>query len=354
MKLFFKAMSFALAASAILLFAASCDKNTAETDTSADTGFETASSPNAENKFGDYTIEQNGTGVTLIAYSGAQTDIVIPETAGDAKVTKLGDNLFRNRYAVKSVSIPDTVTEIGEGAFSGCSVLETLNIPDSVSAVGASAFADTPWFDSLTDEFVTVGDGVVIKYNGTDTDVTIPEGVKYISNLFRYSEVDVTSVTLPEGALCIGTRAFAGLKALTTVNFSSTVTAISNNAFTLCVGITEMTIPESVTSIDEYAFSHCKNLKTMIIKGQIKTLETATFFDCDSLNSIELPASLETLKADSLASCPALRTLVFTGDLNDINMSAFDSNPGFIVKCPDNSNIESFCIANNIAVNPGE
>lgn len=353
MKSFIRILSLVLAASAVLVFAASCDKNKGETDTSGDTSLETTSS-DAENTYGNYTIDRNDTGVTLTSYSGAETDIVIPEAAGGVNVTKLGDNLFRNRYAVKSIKIPETVTEIGEGTFSGCSALETLNIPKSVCTIGASAFADTPWFNSLTDEFVTVGDSVVIKYNGTDTDVTIPEGVKYISNLFRYSDVQINSVTLPEGAVCIGTRAFAGLKALTSVNFSSTVAKISNNAFTLCVGLTEFTVPESVTEIDEYAFSHCKNLETMIIKGKIKTLETATFFGCDSLSTVELPASLETLKADSLASCPALRTLVFTGDLDDINMSAFDSNPGFIVKCPDNSNIESFCIANNIAVNPAE
>ncbi len=40
--------------------------------------------------------------------------------------------------------------------------------------VGASAFRGTPWLDEQKDEFVIIGDHILLKYNGNQEIVQVP------------------------------------------------------------------------------------------------------------------------------------------------------------------------------------
>lgn len=340
------------------LISACSHRGDAETDNSETSNTEkiTESTQNTENKAegvdGFFTYKITEIGAELTEYSGAETDITVPAEVKGNKVVKIGDRLFKKNYTVKSVTLPDGILEIGEGAFAECEALETISIPSSVKAIGASAFAGTAWYGGLDDEFVTVGDGVAIKYNGNGGNVTIPSDVKYLSNLFRYSDAEITHITLGEGVVCIGQKAFAGLKSLTGVTFSPTVEEIGVGAFTLCTALCEITIPETVTVIREYAFSHCKSLKDVTINAKITELETATFYSCDSLETVELPSTLKTVSADSMSSCLNLKYVKFSSDDVKISSNAFSAETKAAVICPSPSEVEDFCIENNISVNP--
>ncbi len=358
MKKYLRMLSAFLAVFISLSLIPACSQNGGETDNSDTSGTEkvTDSAQNNENETegtdGFFTYKITEDGAELTEYSGFETDIEVPTEVNGNKVVKIGDWLFKKNYTVKKVTLPDGIREIGEGAFSECKALETLSIPSSVGIIGASAFAGTAWYDGLDGEFVTVGDGVAIKYNGNGGDVTIPSDVKYLSNLFRYSDVEITHITLGEGAVCIGQKAFAGLRSLTGVTFSSTVKEIGAGAFTLCTALCEITIPETVTVIREYAFSHCKSLKDVTVRAEITVLETATFYSCDSLETVEFPSTLETVAADSLSSCLSLKQVRFSSGGTKISPNAFDAGTEVVVICPSPSEVEDFCNENNISVNP--
>ena len=87
------------------------------------------------------------------------------------------------RSALKEIQLPDGITTIGYGAFYHCDSLTEVSIPDSVTQIEGNAFAKTPWIQnamraSASYPYLVVGDGILLAYDGNDSIVNIPAGVK--------------------------------------------------------------------------------------------------------------------------------------------------------------------------------
>ena len=118
-------------------------------------------------------------------------ELVIPEG-----VTVVGEECFSKCGALERISLPASLREIGAYAFWSAGTEDlAFSVPAGVAAVGAGAFRATAWLRGQTDDFVIVGDGVLLRYNGAETEVAVPAGVKYLSDAF--SGTAVTRVTLP-------------------------------------------------------------------------------------------------------------------------------------------------------------
>ena len=91
----------------------------------------------------------------------------------------IGENAFS--YApITQIVIPDSVQYIGNYVFARCKQLNKVSIGKSVKYIGDAAFGGTPWLEAQTDDFVVVGDGVLLKYFGSSRQIVIPDGVKEI------------------------------------------------------------------------------------------------------------------------------------------------------------------------------
>ena len=100
-------------------------------------------SPEPESPVAAFTYEiKNGT-ATLTAYTGTETDVIIPAEIDGYAVTALGDSLFKDSD-VTGVTLPASVTSIGWFAFYGCSSLQKVTLGDAVSAIGYAAFDGCP------------------------------------------------------------------------------------------------------------------------------------------------------------------------------------------------------------------
>ncbi len=202
--------------------------------------------------------------VTITAYTGSDTRVVIPSSVDGKPVTMIGNKAFagtkiqsvvipdsvtvigvqafKDCTSLTEVSLPSSLTEIQAYAFRGCTKLAEISLPDSVKTVGPTCFGSTAWFDSQPAGFLTLGRGLLIKYNGTGGDVTVPAGTTYISNAFYY-DGRTTSVTIADS-----------------------VTALGQFAFCSCSKLTSITIPANVTSIDPQAIYNCKALQKILVK----------------------------------------------------------------------------------------
>jgi hypothetical protein len=98
----------------------------------------------------EFTYTTSNDEVTIIGYTGAATDIIIPSTIEGKPVTSIGNLAFENRISLTSVIIPAGVTSIGDHAFDGCSSLTSVTIPDSVTSIGDSAFSGCMYLTSIT------------------------------------------------------------------------------------------------------------------------------------------------------------------------------------------------------------
>lgn len=283
------------------------------------------------------------------------------------EVTEIDTFAFYGCVNLSEINIPNKVKYIGYGAFANCTSLNNISISNSVAEIGAFVFNNTPWFDSLTDNFVVVGDGVLIDYNGKDSQVTIPDNVKYISSAFDVNDV-VNSIILPESVIIIGENAFSKCSSLKSVNVPNSVTAIYNDAFRStnivsliipdsvkeigdgafsncgelrsiklpnglvkiermvlsgCQSLEEIVIPKTVTSIGEYAFSGCSLITNISLSGTIETIGNDAFSYCSSLETIDLPSSLNEISDNCFAHCSSLRYLSLPNGIKHIGNSAF-------------------------------
>ena len=115
--------------------------------------------------------------------------------------------------------------------------------------------------DSL-DSFEIV-DGVITRYKGTATAVTIPESITGIGDS-AFSNTPVVSVTMRSGA-SIGSRAFSGCRSLTSVTLPDTLTTIGDYAFSDCTSLEHITLTNSITFLGSNAFANCIALAEIAI-----------------------------------------------------------------------------------------
>lgn len=192
-------------------------------------------------------------------------------------------NAYMFQYCSKltSITLPATIQEFSDCMFEECG-FTAFNIPDGVTRIGSEALAGLEFLPAFT---VSAGNthfkavnGVLFTADGeklvcypagkTDTEYTIPDGVKEIaSGCFELSKY-LTSVNIPYGILDINHGTFWRVTNLTSVNIPSGVGVISASAFNLC-NLTTVTIPSSVTYISYGAFNNNTNLAEVKVYSRV-------------------------------------------------------------------------------------
>lgn len=102
------------------------------------------------------------------------------------------------------------------------------------------------------DEFVILN-GVLIRYNGTNKEIVIPEGVQIVEE-GTFSQSPITSVKCPSTLKCIRKYAFFWCNALQTVELNEGLETIEESAFHDCEKLTNVNKPATLKSITEGAF----------------------------------------------------------------------------------------------------
>ena len=139
---------------------------------------------------------------------------------------------------------------------------------------------DESYYDERLSELDTVssGDWLYLKqvdgtlalerYQGTATDVTVPEGITTLAiDAFLFSPVK--TVTLSEGLQTIGDTVFFGCEGLMALEIPSTVTSIGIGAFQGCDQLTEITIPEGITALADNLLCECTSLTRLTLPASV-------------------------------------------------------------------------------------
>ncbi len=149
-------------------------------------------------------------------------------------ITEIGDFAFA-RSGLTSINIPEGVTKIGYGAFYHCDNLNQITLPSTISKIEPEAFSKTGfvenWKKSGSSDFLTLGNGILVAYNGDDSTVNIPEGVRIIAPGVFANRPLITTVVLPDSLEIIGEGAFEGCSRLKQVSGGLNVKKIEDRAF---------------------------------------------------------------------------------------------------------------------------
>lgn len=194
----------------------------------------------------------------------ALESVVLPDS-----VTVVSNSMFADCGSLKSVTFGNAVTELEDYAFYACVAMTQIDIPDSVTSIGYAAF-----------EYCTF------------KSITLPAGLKYLSDhMFEYCE-NLESVTLPEGLTYIGNDAFKMCTKLKSINIPQSVTEIGYSAFGGCMGLTEVVLPENLLKIGSSAFSACDNLKSVTMGSKVQFIDYLAFAYCYALTDIAFSGTM--------------------------------------------------------------
>lgn len=263
-------------------------------------------------------------GSALLWYNGDAASV----TLSDA-ITSIAPYAFLRAKSLKSFSAGAKLRSIGEGAFYECSALTTVKVTKNVSYIGAYAFESTAFLKSAGN-FPTLGDSILLKYNGTAAAVTIPATVRQISEA-AFKGKNLTSVTIPSSVFSIGKQAFCDCKKLTKVDFSAGLLNIGQEAFAGCSALAQVTTPSSLTTIAQGAFLNCTALKSVKLFGNSLYLGYGSFAYCTSLSYVLMSDAVTSVDAYAFSSDSALAGVAMTGSVLSIAKTAFHACPKLTV-----------------------
>jgi len=237
-----------------------------------------------DNEYGT-VIYDSGKGGYLPKYSYINSNIAAQafyasNSAEDFDIKQGTKNIGRFSYArssIKELTIPDGVESIGYGAFYHCDSLEKVSIPSSVKYIGGYAFDNTPYMnrfksDVSGEDFLIVGDGILLAYSKSEDIVNIPQGVKTIAaGCFKGNE-RLRDVFIPDTCKLIDSDAFRDCSKLERVSGAANVEAIGDRAFMGCP-LKDFDIPDSVEyiglrAIDFSSTQKADNEKAIGLNGE--------------------------------------------------------------------------------------
>lgn len=266
--------------------------------------------------------------VTITKYTGTESTVILPSTISGWPVTKIGEAAFQDNTTITSVTIPASVTEIDSNAFAGCTNLTSVNYAGNWSNLTIQSgnpavqdAANAPLFDF---DFILNNTAViVIRYNGTAADVTIPSRYKgkpvtMIDHAAFFNSV-VTSVTIPDSVTSIDDNAFGFCSQLTNISIPNSVTSIGFSAFAHCTSLKSITLPSSLNSISEALFSGCSQLTTIHIPDSVPSIQSYAFYNCGNLETIRIPVSVTSIGGCAFAGCPNSMTVTYSGSKTQWN-----------------------------------
>lgn len=172
-------------------------------------------------------------------------------------IEKIDDFAFARSQA-ETVVIPESVTHIGYGAFYHCENLADVEIPSGVKTIEPEAFARTAYLENWenggnADDFLVVGDGILLAYKGNAARIVIPATVKKIAGNVFQNHAEITEVILSDSLTEIGEAAFSGCTSLSKVRGLEKVNNICDRAFAMCP-LTSLTVGEQTEEIGLGAF----------------------------------------------------------------------------------------------------
>jgi hypothetical protein len=253
---------------------------------------------------GDYEYTDNGDGTaTITGYSGAEINLVIPDTLNSLSVTHIGANAFENK-SFNSVVIPGSVKNIGQWAFSSSDIqsislnsglttigdwafygnnLTTLELPSSLSSLGAGAFQFNTALTNVKVFSNTVTFGTQVFYEnqqgGSPINITLQGNLGSTAETYAtangHSFVELASA--PTSGFQYsdnsnGTATLTGYNGTAPTDLiipdeidDLTVTEIGSSAFEN-KGLKSATVPSAVTIIGTDAFAN--NTPVFKLKGE--------------------------------------------------------------------------------------
>ncbi len=231
----------------------------------------------------------------------------------------------------------------------------------------------------------TMDGTTLIKYNGSESSLTLPNSVAVIGAEAFTGNTNLREVIMPERVAEIGFSAFENCTNLNKVVIGESVRTIGSSAFSGCTKLSEINIPKKTRSIGSAAFAKCSSLSTIDVAGanedfvctdgvlynydktellqylagkpttsfsmpdtvekigeyafwgsslltqvtlssNLKEIPEYAFANCDGLSTVSIPGSVQSIHAYAFGDCENLNTVRIPSSVGYIDENAFASS----------------------------
>lgn len=274
----------------------------------------------------DFRIRLNETENTrtmsLIAYTGAASDITIPARINDVPVRVVEKGAFQSLTSLTRVTLPFGVTTIESGAFNGCSALVSLFIPATVTSIGAGAFNGCSSLiaievDPRNQQYQAV-QGVLFDKTGTTLlyypsgkigDYSVPASVK---NVAPGAFIDADKLSLEsynEIAQSFGSAAFGAPSTESPLAPSNSLSSAATGS-----AASSVTARRSPAAGGAASSVTARRSQGPVVPGRSKEVYYVSMQGNDANNGLSEAAPFRTLsKAIEAAAAGAVRTITVIG-----------------------------------------
>ena len=261
------------------------------------------------NKKGELTLE--GTGDTYSYSSGKPapwTDYsdLVKEVKVEEGVEGLGQQLFRNCTAIKTVSLPDSLIKIGTRTFFGCTGLRTITLPAALESLGdyslpydtlTSVYYDGLQWDSVYVSVKNVGLNEKLYLNETKQEEDVlEEGTCGKNVTYTLSKTGVLKIIGTGETYDYNTGKpapwFDDREQIVKVEIDEGITGIGEQLFRKCSNISEIDLPNGIITIGKNAFISCSNLRSITLPVSIEEIQTRAF-DATALETVKYQGTKE-------------------------------------------------------------
>ena len=270
-----------------------------------------------------YTLDTEQQAI-ITKYTGAETDLTVPETIDGHPVVQIGGFAFANAE-ITSVKLPETIEKIGIYAFYNCNTLEEINTPQRLNEINGYAFCGCTNLEGFDVPRR-------LKYLGAYAfgccesieSISIPDTVAQIHNGVFMNCKSLKEVEMSSNIRSIGISAFEGTSSLGEIDWSESLIFIDDRAFHSS-GIKNIVLPSSLQFLGEYAFESSE-IENAIINGNNLDIYWS-FHDCLKLKTLELKNGVKSIAEGAFTNLPSLETVIIPETLESIGLSAFRNCP---------------------------
>lgn len=240
---------------------------------------------------------------------------------------------FNNCSKLKKIVIPSSVKSINKVKYKtdradACDMhVDTIEIApkdfdaNSLYALGSSLGKNItieslmkllPDQITYKDHMYITKDHGLLKYDGKDANVEIPEEITWIAPEAFYRNETLKNVKLPSKITTIEENTFYGCSELEAVIIPDQVTMIGKSAFDECTVLKSVTFGKSLKVIKDHAFASV-NIRNFTIPSGIQKIETGAFAGINQIGTVTFEGSTKYVAADAFMNSTGIKLVYKKG-----------------------------------------
>lgn len=240
---------------------------------------------------------------------------------------------FNNCSKLKKIVIPSSVKSINKTKYKtdradACDMhVDTIEIApkdfdaNSLYALGSSLGKNItieslmkllPDQITYKDHMYITKDHGLLKYDGKDANVEIPEEITWIAPEAFYRNETLKNVKLPSKITTIEENTFYGCSELEAVIIPDQVNMIGKSAFDECTVLKSVTFGKSLKVIKDHAFASV-NIRNFTIPSGIQKIETGAFAGINQIGTVTFEGSTKYVAADAFMNSTGIKLVYKKG-----------------------------------------